>query len=219
MKSGRSGYQKEMDQVHLSEDKAAETLRAMLAENDAIREKERKKAARRLPPLRRWLPAACAVAAACLVLLFTGVFRPETNYLFGGVSVRKLPVSGVRGEENTPAGPEREEAEKLFPGWTPGEARPGRSLRGLSPDGAELDLTLRKGGVSLDAAVMKGKPVLADALAETGAYGPRGVRFNHDPDTGVLSAVYERDGCYVVLSAEGMEEKEFAKAVMEAAGK
>lgn len=218
MESGRNAYQKELDQVHLSDEKAEETLRLMMAENDAVREKERKRASRRFPPIRIWLPALGAVAA-CLILVLTGVFRTPETYSFAGISVRKLPVSGIRGDENPAEKVDLTDAEALFPGWTVSGARPERKLRGLSPDGSELDAALEKNGVILDAIIMYGRPQLAEALEETEAYGTYGVRFNHDPDTGVLCAVYARDGYYVILSAAGMEEKNFSKAVMEAAGK
>ena len=227
MGSNRSAYQSEMDQVHLSDEKAKETLRKMLAENDAIREKEQKKTAKRFLPAWRWLPAVAA-AAACLVLILTGAFNRDQNkspagagqnFIFGNISVRKLPVSGVRGDDSEVNEPDISEPESLFPGWHISDARPGRRLRGLSPDGVEIAVTIEKDDVCLDAIVMKSKPELAEALAETDAYGKQGIRFNHDMDMQILSAVYAADGYYIVLFTEEMEEKDFAEAVMEVARK
>ena len=58
----RTPYQKEMDQIHLSDEKANETLRMMLAENTRLRAKE---TAVRVP--KKWLkPALVSVAAGVL---------------------------------------------------------------------------------------------------------------------------------------------------------
>ena len=213
----RNAYQNELDQVHLSGKKAAETLSRMLAENDAIREKEQKKATRKLSSVQRWLPVAGLAVAAGLILVFSGVFRQPQPNLPDGDRITMQPMMST-GLGNDTVSLQLADAKALFPGWSLEAARENRVLQDIASFGQELDAIIEKDDIRLDAVITKEKPRLADILQDQEAYGKDDVRFYRDPDTGVLYATFSRDDYYVTLFAENMEEKAFSEAVMDAAG-
>ncbi len=227
----RNAYQNELDQVHLSGKKAAETLSRMLAENDAIREKEQKKATRKLSSVQRWLPVAGLAVAAGLILVFSGVFRQPQPNLSDGDRITMQPQPNLSdgdritmqpmmstGLGNDTVSLQLADAKALFPGWSLEAAKENRVLQDIASFGQELDAIIEKDDIRLDAVITKEKPRLADILQDQEAYGKEDVRFYRDPDTGVLYATFSRDDYYVTLFAENMEEKAFSEAVMDAAG-
>ena len=204
----RTRYQQEMDRERLPEKKAQETLRLLLEENGKLREREEKKSAwtfRRLMPV-------MAAAAACLVLVVgLSVLRPGASG-FGSIRLSQLPLSGYRGD--SPAASFAEAfgmtPEAMFPGWTVENVET-EELPGMGETFHEARLTLTRGETRLEAEASDRAPALWTALQKGD------VRYNRDPDTGRLSAVWQKDRCYITVSALGMAEKDFRTAVGEVA--
>ena len=89
----RSAYQREMDEIHLSREKADETLRMMLEENRRLRIKEAERGEKRR--ISRWIPAAGAAAAAAL-LLAVGLNMNSAGYRFDQISVEAITATSAQ---------------------------------------------------------------------------------------------------------------------------
>lgn len=218
----RTAYQREMDQVRLPQEKADETLRLMLQENQRLRREEARQKTRRSPLLTRVLPVLGAAAAA-LVLLLTTVLRPS-GYTFGSVRLGTLPGAQVQGAGSiAPAGDKlgtrpgaARLAADLFPGWNLSQETADPAL--TAPDGDGRSFVIEKDGTRLTVTVTEEETPLAAALKDAPAYGGAQVRLNRDGDTGILSAVYAPEGLCVTLSSAELSEDAFVKAVLDAAG-
>ncbi|MBR4458103.1 MAG: hypothetical protein IKS31_03995 [Clostridia bacterium] len=212
----RSAYQREMDQEHLSREKAGETLKLMLEKNRQLREAEAGRTARSggAAVARRAVPAFAAVAAVAALLLI--LLRPA-GVTFGSVRMSRLPVSGVsRGEEVREAGFATAfgcTAESLFPGWSVSDAAASvyPSASGTQYEGK---LTLEKDRHRMEATVTRDTPALYTALGNA-AGGTENARLNRDPDTGILWAVGRKGDLYITLSSADLSENDFVSAVKE----
>ncbi len=209
-RNNRTPYQREMDQVHLSREKKDETLQRMLQENRKLRDRDARRGGRR----QAWLIPAFGAAAAALVLLLTTVLRPAPAHPFGSVRLAGLPMSGARDELRAETfGDGR--AQALFPGWTAEAA--GHALpRVDAPSGAQETFVIEKDGARLTATVSERETALAAELRDRPAVGEVQLRLNRDGD--VLSACFEKNGLYVVLSAGDLAEDAFVQAALAAAG-
>ena len=210
----RTPYQQEMDKVHLSREKADETLRLMLEKNRALSQAgEGKNSHRKRFLLTRVLPALGA-AAAVLVLLLTTVFHPAP-YAFGSVRYGSLPVSGSR-DAIVGAGYDASAAQSMFPGWEIASAAD-PSLAVFAPEGENSAFVIKKDGAQLTVTLSEKETALSSALRGQPAYGNAGIRLNRDTETGILSACFQKNGQYAVLCARNMAEDVFVKAVLAAA--
>ena len=212
--NNRTPYQREMDEVRLSKEKADETLRLMLEENRALRRKDAEKESRRKQVLLTRVLPALGAAAAVLVLLLTTVLRPSA-YVFGAVRTVSLPVSGAR-DTARDYGYDAAAAQSMFPGWEIAEITD-PALAVFAPDGEQSSFVIKKDGAQFTVTLSVKETALSSALHGQPAYGNAGVRLNRDADTGVLSACFQKNGQYAVLSARDMAEDSFVKAALAAA--
>ena len=213
--NNRTPYQREMDQVRLSPEKADETLRLMLKENEALRQRDARRENRKNRFLLTRVLPALGAAAAVLVLLLTTVMRPA-SYTFGAVRSASLPVSGSR-DEMSAAGYDASAAQSMFPGWkVAGIGDP--SLAVSAPVGDRAVFSIARDGVQFTVTVSGKETALSSSLHDQPAFGSAQVRLNRDPDTGVLSACFTKNGQYVVLCSKDMAEDAFVKSALEAAG-
>ncbi len=211
----RTVYQTEMDSVHLSEEKANQTLRLMLEENRKLKTQEHKEK----PKIssRMWTYCA-AVAAACLVLALALPWNGGKT-TFGSVRMSGLPAVSVARGIGADA-PDFETLfsvapETLFAGWSI-EACGTQSvtLQGKAAHEARLEIT--RDGTDLTAMVDDVKPPLLTALEEAKTGQGRDCRLNRDPDDGRQYAVYQRGGLYITLAAdESLPESDFLRIVQE----
>jgi hypothetical protein len=208
-KPKRSAYQREMDAVHLSKDKADETLRLMLEKNAEVHARQEKS---RKPRRTVWL-ASFAAAAAVLVMAVV-LLRGGPALSWGSVRMRSLPLSGVRGEETVPASFRDvfgTDPENFFPGWTV-------VSDAADPAGRESRLTLKHGDAELRATVSEAEPALSAALTRDGVPEADGVRYNRDPDDGTLYALCVLHGRYVIFQSDQLTENAFTEAVRSVTG-
>lgn len=213
--NNRTPYQREMDQVRLSKEKADETLRLLLEENRSLRKKDAEKENRRKRVLLTRVLPSLGAAAAVLVLLLTTVLRPS-SYVFGAVRAAGLPVSGARDTVHD-NGYDTAAAQSMFPGWEIAEiADP--ALAVSAPDGDQSIFIIKKDGAMFTVTLSEKETALSSALRGQPAYGSAGVRLNRDTETGVLSACFTKNGLYAVLCARDMTEELFVNAALAAAG-
>ena len=211
----RSAYQREMDEVRLSDEKKEETLRLMLAANREARGKEARPGT--AFSARRVVPVLAAAAAVAVLLIFgPNLFRPSVT--FGSVSLSTLPVVTVsRGAEEEEAVFEEvfgRTPSSLFPGW---EIRDVRAAVWTDPSGDVGRGTFRasRGRTVLSVGVSTREPPLYTALADTPS-GLEGVRLNRDPESGGLHAVARCGDFYVSISSVDLAvEDAFVDAVRE----
>ena len=204
----RTPYQKEMDQVHLSEEKANETLRMMLAENTRLRAKETTRAPK--PWLKPALVSVAAVALA-LVLVFSGG-RNET-YTWQSIRTDVLPVGGVsRGDDASVPFSEAfgKSAADFFSGTEvfAEEARTWTTPAGARHQGS---VTLEMGSALLFASVTDFEPAVTTLIEKEQKIGGVPVRLAREEN--ILYAVYRQDGFYVVLSTGELDEDAMLKAL------
>jgi len=200
MSDKNRSYRQEMDALRVSEQKAQETLDALLSENERLENKKTR-------PIYLH-PALYAVAAACLALavLAANLLRGG----FPGVRIGDLPaVTVARGDEETALEFSQAfglRAAALFPG---AQVREDKTVS-FTLNGQTLhrgELTLLAAGHPWAAQVTDYEPPLYTAL--TGG----DPRFARGSDTGLLYALWRQEGRYILLSAQGMEEKDFEAAV------
>ena len=206
----RSAYQREMDEIHLSREKADETLRMMLEENRRLRIKEAERGEKRR--ISRWIPAAGAAAAAAL-LLAVGLNMNSAGYRFDQISVEAITATSAQKTEmvQQTEGPIAADPETLFPGWNITGGTADEFVQG----GTTLHETmvfLEKGKQELNAAITDFEPAAYSAVQGEQRIAGKEVRLAYDTKSGNRIAVYRQDGMYIALYAQ-MEEKEFTEAV------
>ena len=211
--NNRTPYQQEMDQIHLSREKADETLRMMLEENQALRRKDIKKAKQKNRFLFTRVLPVLGAAAAVLVLLTT--ILPHAAYSFGSVRFSSLPVSGTR-DTVSGTGFDVFMAQDMFPGWEISQtADP--FLTVSAPDGERAVFTIAKDGMQFTVTLSEKETALSSQLHSQPAYGSAKVRLNRDTETGVLSACFQKNELYAVFCARDMAEDAFVRAALAAA--
>ena len=180
----RTPYQREMDAIHVPEEKANETLRNMLAENHRLA--ERKGSGRRI------LWAAVAAAAACLALVIglnAGQKEPpQPQWKPTSLSISRS-FADTFGTE----------PEALFPGWEITEEYT-ETVDLPEGTGHEGRLTLKKEDAVLQAAVTDYEPEVWATAQEEQTLAGQTVRIGKDSETGSPLAVFRRDGLYTVLT-------------------
>lgn len=216
-KSIKGSYITDMENQQLSEAKAQETLQLMLSKNTELRNKDAAKAQKKKSIYLRYVPAFAALAAC--VVLAVALIRPGQNtnieagkrFEYGSVQLSALPSGLVsRGE----AGDDFEAAfgvasNDLFQGWTITD-----TIVYSSGEHKQAFVELTRGEASMYASVSDMENALYGALEDKNA-GPSGARFNLDPSTNELSAVYRRSELWIVLTSEGIEKTEFETIVSE----
>ena len=217
----RTTYQQQLDKERLSPEKAEQTLKVLLEENTKRNEKRVKRAARtKRPAWTRYAPALAAVAAAVvlMVTLLPGQKQAGTanvgagdSVVYGEVRLNGLPPFG--GGRGSAAGTLEDvfgvTAGELFKDWTVE-----RSAAYTAENGKQAILYLSRGENELRATVSDFEPALRTALQET-KESLTGVKFNRDPDSGFLDAVYQKGGYFITLHAEKIESAAFEEIVKE----
>lgn len=206
----RSAYQREMDQVHLSREKADETLRMMLEENRRLRAEEAERGAKKQTA--RWVPAA-GVAAAAAVLLTIGINMNSAGYRFDQISLEALTSTNAQKAEavQEPEGTFAAEPEALFPGWKVTGGTADEYLQNQTVL-HETTVFLEKGSQEISAAITDFEPAAYSAVPGEQKIAGKDVRLAYDTKSGNRIALYRQDGMYIALYAQ-MPEKEFAEAV------
>ncbi len=211
----RPEYVRQMDELHIPEEKAKETLQKMLAENRRLRETQAKAGAGGKPAFRWQIPAAVLTAAACLVLLVVGLSGRGGAYTFESIRLSSLPQGGARGggtqvlsfEETFGCAPET-----LFLGGTVTEGKAGtQTLNGVTRRLGNL--TIEANGKTLDVSVTGDAPPLYTALLARQTVNGASVVLAQDPDTGIRYCAYERAGLYIVLSSGELSGEDFISAL------
>ena len=210
-------YIPEMEAEHLSKAKAQETLKLMLNENTKLHEKNTQKKQIERTKYLRYAPVF-ATAAACIIIA-VALLHPgqnsskETGKLieYGSVQLSSLP-SGIisRGE----SGDDLEAAfgisgNELFMGWTVTD-----TTVYSSGGHKQAFIELQKDDIKITASVSDIESALYSTLGETNA-GTNGARFNLDPSTNELNAVYKRSNLWIVLTADNIEKADFEAIVRE----
>ena len=208
----RSNYQQGMDAIHLSEEKAGETLRMMLEKNQKLNRQEAEK--RQRNSIWRYLPVLAA-AAACLALALFIWPKGGSSAPFGSIRMNQLPMSSQsRSDDAVSASFNRVfgfDTKELLPGWvtTPVEISTGTMKNGTVYEARWL---YEKDGKQLHVSATTYEPALYTALSGTEPW-KNDSRLNRDPDTGILYAVFRLQEQYLVVWAEDMNEKEFLSAI------
>ena len=216
-KQVRGTYISEMGSEHLSDQKAQETLKLMLSENNRLHDRDAQKKQTNKNRFLHYAPVFAA-AAACIVIAITLIHpnqsantRAGKRIEYGSIQLSSLP-SGIvtRGE----AGNDLEAAfgisgENLFTNWSIIY-----TAVYSSGEHKQAFVELERDGVNLTASVSDMESALYNALKETNA-GPAGVRFNCDPLTNELSAVYRYSNLWIVISSDNVDKTEFETIISE----
>lgn len=210
----RTAYQREMDQVHLSREKADETLRMMLEENRRLRTQEAERG--RKKKISRRITILAGGAAAAALLIATGLNTNTGGGHIGTAGLDTLPVSQVQSMSTVQTdGGEFSAAaqEALFPGWTvTGGSTEEHSRDGQTAHG--ITLFLEKGEKKLRAVITDYEPDEHPAAQEERQIAGKNVRLASDAESGETTAAYRQDGMYITLYGQ-MPEEEFADTVKE----
>ncbi len=205
----------EMEAEHLSETKAQETLKLMLNENTRLHEKDTQKKQIVRTKYLRYAPVFAA-AAACIIIT-VALIHPGQNankgtgkpIEYGSVQLSSLP-SGIisRGE----SGDDLEAAfgisgNDLFKGWTVTD-----TTVYSSGGHKQAFIELQKDDMNITASVSDIESALYSTLGEINA-GTNGARFNLDPSTNELNAVFKRSDLWIVLTADNIGKADFEAIV------
>ena len=226
----RTPYQREMDQIHVPEAKAKETLQKMLAENRRLREEEAKKPAgkqlfstgggRRAGRIPRLVPVFALAGVAACVLLVIGLTSRSDKKQFSQVQLSDLPVQSL--SHKSGEDPQHFEdafgfpAETLFSGWTVLKEET-EAVRKEEGTGYEAVLELSKEDRTLTASVYDDQPDLPAPPSEEQQIAGQTVRLIKDAETNKLTGVFQKNGLYIVVSGS-MEEQEFLRLLEQLIG-
>ena len=210
----RTAYQEQLDSLHVSEQKADETLQLMLKENHRLQAQEQ-----RTPIQRNRIPLYAIAAAACIALLVLGISQLNSRSGIPDVRISSLPkVASIRGGEDSPVSFQEafgQDAAALFPGWQLTEETT-RAVLMNGQEAHEASLRIEKDGKQLSVTVTDIEPPLMTVLKKEEG---RAVYVARDNETGMLYAAGIQGRLYVVCAAEGIAEKDFIALAEEVLGK
>ena len=213
----RSAYQRQMNQIHLSEEKANETLSAMLAENRRLRTDESNKNKAGFSRKTRSIAGLAGALAAVVVLAVAiGINSRSPSYQFQPVEIEFRASSTAAQPNPNSADQDRDSrirsfAETAFSKWKISSEWTDAEL---SEDGMTFQITLQTSekDIPVTATITENEPRLHKVITNEQTIQGKAVRLGYDPSFKTYVAAYQQEQYYIVIKGQGSE-KEFTEVL------